>query len=64
VVEACIATMMVNQREYNGAATYHQGRSADGVNDAFRASEEQSSKLVLGQPLPQYHARRIVVKSP
>lgn len=61
LVEATIATMMVNQREYNAAAIYHQARAKDGIDALFKSSMEQNDKIILGQPIGQYRQRRIVI---
>jgi len=64
LVEACIATMMVNQREYNAAAIYHAQRSKDGVEELFKSSQDQNAKVYLAQPIPLYRTKRITVINP
>lgn len=64
LVDATTATMMVNQREYNAAALYHQARARDGGDQAFNAAVQQGDKIYLAQPIGQYRGKHIIVVNP
>lgn len=64
LVDATIATMMVNQREYNAAAVYHQGRATSGADLAIESSRQQGEQVYLGQPQGVGRTRKIIVVNP
>ncbi len=64
LVDATVATMLVRQREYNGAALYHQQRAANGVQDVYNASQAQGEKVTQCVPYGRDRYRRMVVVNP
>lgn len=64
LIDAVISTMMVNQREYNAASVYHQGRASRGVDESFDASKTQGDQIYLAQPMGGGRGEPIIIINP
>ena len=64
LIDAVISTMLVQQREYNAASIYHQGRAARGVDESFDASQTQGDRIYLAQPMGGGRGEPIIIQNP
>lgn len=64
LMDAVISTMMINQREYNSAAIYHQGRASKGVDESFDAARTQGDQIYLAQPMGGSRGEPIIIVNP